>query len=235
VTNADLQGYYRDFYRDKPYEFPTDESAEMIAALKWRGKAVLEIGCGEGALASMIAEQGADITACDYALPENRAPGPKYDPRDFRLIFGQFDSVVMNGVLEHFEKPYDTLEFIRDRYEPGEIINASPSFLNPRGYVWMALQLLFDVPMSLTDIHFICPFDMEEWAKSLGADLEYWSVDQERGHGEPLLVDFEKRLTNALKDREANVPAFLEWLRKTVDYTSYAKFSGANVVYRLTF
>ena len=30
----------------------------------------------------------------------------------------------------------------------GILLTSSPSFLNPRGYVWMTLQLLFDVPMS---------------------------------------------------------------------------------------
>ena len=49
----------------------------------------------------------------------------------------------------------------------GQLVVTCPSFLNLRGHVWMTLQLLLDVPMSLTDLHFICPFDMERWAEEL--------------------------------------------------------------------
>ena len=69
----------------------------------------------------------------------------------------------MQGVLEHLDKPFKTLRsiIIANLKKNGQFITSSPSFLNPRGYVWMTLQLLFDVPMSLTDIHFLCPFDFE--------------------------------------------------------------------------
>ena len=54
----------------------------------------------------------------------------------------------------------------------GYLINLCPSFLNVRGHVWMTLQLLFDVPMSLSDLHFLCPFDFEEFCEGKGYELE---------------------------------------------------------------
>ena len=101
----------------------------------------------------------------------------------------------------------------------------------------MALQLLLEVPMSLSDTHFLCPFDFEEYAKKLGAHLSYRSIDQDWGHGERLIVDFQKRLKNAFKDKglDANTERFLNWLSKTVNYTTYSEFSGANIVYEFAF
>lgn len=101
----------------------------------------------------------------------------------------------------------------------------------------MALQLMQDVPMSLSDVHFLCPFDYEEFAKQLGANITYTSVDQDWGHGDRLIVDFRKRLTNAMGDKDlpANVDRLLDWLNKTIPYASHTEFSGANIIYELTF
>ena len=55
-------------------------------------------------------------------------------------------------------------EFLND---DGVIIIACPHFFNPGGYTWMALATLLDVPMSLSDLHFIHPWHMKKWVKML--------------------------------------------------------------------
>ena len=52
-----------------------------------------------------------------------------------------------------------TKKAVNNLKKEGMIISASPSFMNPRGYVWMTLQLLLNVPMSLSDVHFFSPTD----------------------------------------------------------------------------
>ena len=101
----------------------------------------------------------------------------------------------------------------------------------------MTLQLLFDVPMSKSDLHFLCPFDFEEYTERLGGRLTYRTCFQDWGHGERLIIDFKKRLTNALKDAgmKGDVDRFLAWLKKTVPYRNYTDFSGANIVYTIDF
>ena len=102
----------------------------------------------------------------------------------------------------------------------------------------MALAKLFNVPMSLSDLHFLCPFDFEGFAVGLGARLSYESVDQDWGHGEKLIIDFRKRLVNALRDAgmdNSNVDVFLDWLGKTTGFATYSQRTGANIVYRLQF
>ena len=145
----------------------------------------------------------------------------------------------MEGTIEHMNDPFGALKEMAERQlnRPGQIVTSSPSFLNPRGYIWMALQLLFDVPMSLSGRHFLCPFDFEEFAKKLGAQMDYLSVDQDWGHGERLIENFDRRLRNALCDRglEADVDRFMDWLKRTIDHNAYAEFSGASVVYEFSF
>ena len=250
-TNQELKSLYADLYDRSAYQtfltFPAyEDTFEIVFKDIWRGKRVLEIGCGEGDLASILAICGAHMLAIDYAESAIETATSKYHlPNlEFRCcnyteVAERFDIVAMQGVLEHMDDPLETLETISSKLlkRPGKIITSSPSFLNPRGYIWMALQLLLDVPMSRSDLHFLCPFDFEHWAQELGAQLTYSSVDQDWGHGERLLIDFDKRLRNAFRDRglEANVDKFLEWLPKTLDYSSFTSFSGGQLVYDLHF
>ena len=120
--------------------------------------------------------------------------------------------------------------------DDGLVITSSPSFLNPRGYVWMTLQKLFDIPMSLTDLHYICPFDVEEFCEEWDCGLEYESIHQDWGGGETMIRDFNKRLRNALRDANmdnSKVDDLLEWLDKAKEYFQPNNDTGAIVVYRI--
>ena len=76
------------------------------------------------------------------------------------------DVVVSCGTLEHMSDPRQELCRMIELVDgKGTIILTCPYFLNIRGFVWMTLALLLDVPMSLTDKHFISPFDIEGWLK----------------------------------------------------------------------
>lgn len=233
-TNSDLKSHY-----EEGHVYTSDgeeEEDQIIASADWSGKRVLEIGCGDGKLSERIYGLGASVLGIDYAIKAKFIePDLEYGRCDYTDVQGAFDIVVMKGVLEHMDNPLMTLGIIKDRFGPRQIVTSSPNFLNPRGHVWMALQLLLDVPMSLTDLHFICPFDMKEWAEELGYELEYVSVDQDWGHGQRLMADYNKRLKNALNDKglEADVPKYLAWLEKTLPFRNYTKDSGATIVYNI--
>ena len=249
TDNEGLAPFCDRMYRDGTLRFTTStsESSALLHKTDWRGKTVLEIGCGEGDLAALIAAQGAErTTAVDFAQSgidtANRRynrPNLEYRCCDFKDVEGPFDVIVMEGTIEHMDDPFSALREMAEHRlnRPGQIITSSPSFLNPRGYIWMALQLLFDVPMSLSDRHFLCPFDFEDFADKLGARIDYLSVDQDWGHGERLIEDFDKRLRSALRDRglDGNVDRFMTWLGRTIDRNAYTEFSGANIVYEFFF
>ncbi len=57
---------------------------------------------------------------------------------DYKDISGKYDIVVMNGVLEHMENPYDTLKHVKDNFllnKDSIIISGRPSFLNVNGKI----------------------------------------------------------------------------------------------------
>lgn len=252
MENSDLTAKYNAVYKNdssKFYSFNTFPESKLIVDMlpKWNDLRVLEIGCGEGRLAAMLSFAGAKrVDAIDYSEEAIRVAREKlhfdnvhYHCGDYRTAEGQYDVVVLQGVLEHLDSPFDELDYMLQHFVAphGVLITSSPSFLNPRGYVWMALQLLFDVPMSLTDLHFLCPFDFENYAQENNYALEFKSTDQDWGAGERTIIDFRKRLHNALRDvnmDNSKVERFLEWFEKAIPYHAATEFSGATIAYKFS-
>jgi SAM-dependent methyltransferase len=252
MDNKELTEKYNSVYQKGAstfYSFNSFPESKLIIEMipSWNGLKVLEIGCGEGRLAAMISFAGAkSVDAIDYskeaikiAKQRIRMDNLTYICSDYKDIDKQYDIVVLQGVLEHLDDPFGELKKIIDRNmkTDGALITSSPSFINPRGYVWMTLQFLFDVPMSLTDIHFLCPFDFKTFAVENNYNLDIRSCDQDWGAGERTIVDFKKRLTNALRDANMdnrNVGRLLEWLQKAVQYHNTDIYSGATVAYRIS-
>lgn len=252
MQNKDLLKVYDNVYRNDSsqfYSFNTFPESKLIIEMlpTWNGLNVLEIGCGEGRLAAMLSFAGAkSVVAVDYSqeaisMAQERInlDNVHYQCVDYHNITGQYDVVVLQGVLEHLDEPFGELEYILEKLvrQDGVVITSSPSFLNPRGYVWMTLQLLFDIPMSLTDLHFLCPFDFENFSMEKGYSIEFRSIDQERASGERLIIDFQKRLPNALKDAgmdNSKVDRLLDWLSQATPYQQRDEFSGATVAYKIS-
>jgi len=248
MKNKDLKEKYDEIFKSnkKFFTFGNKNEREGILNMcEWYNENVLEIGCGEGELAHQISLKfPKKIIAIDYSKEAIKIAKDKYFSErldfieaDYRDIKGKFDIIIMQGVLEHLDNPFVELKNIIDNNlnEDGLIITSSPSFLNLRGYIWMTLKLLFDIPMSLTDISYFCPFDFEEFCKKNNYKLEYKSVDQDWGAGNRLLIDYNKRLRNALKDKgiEGDVDKLLSWVEKAIKYQKYDKHTGATVIYKI--
>jgi len=250
--NIDLKKIYNRVFVDDDSNFFTcnlyEESTMIIDMCDdWKGKTVLEIGCGTGNLASMIRYTGVKhILAVDYSSEAIKRATEKYNLSrvkyrncNYKDVKGKYDIIVMQGVLEHLDNPFQELDYIRNNLlsRNGIIITSSPSFLNPRGYVWMTLATLFNVPMSLTDLHFLCPFDFKTYCEKNNLNLEYKSGYQDWGSGETTIRDFKKRLVNALSDANmdnSKVPLLLEWMEKAIPYSKQTNDTGAIICYKIS-
>lgn len=104
----------------------------------------------------------------------------------------------------------------------------------------MTLAKLLEVPMSLSDIYFIHPWDLERWAREAGLKIKgMFTVDDSRANGDRLITDFEKRLPNALRDAGLMTESVKEFnnylgeLTKFVGGDGQVSLHGATAIYEL--
>jgi 2-polyprenyl-3-methyl-5-hydroxy-6-metoxy-1,4-benzoquinol methylase len=256
MTNENLKQFYNKIYSQGETSFfskyvdgknVSENDAMVLKAADWQGKTVLDAGCGTGRTAYLIANAGAkQVVGIDFseeaikvARRSFTANNLSYRCMELHNWKDNVDVIVSCGTLEHTDRPWNTLATMDKLLPPGgEIIITCPCFLNIRGFIWLALQILLNVPMSLTDVHFISPFDIEEWLKGTRLKLEHvMTFDYSKGNGSLMLTDLRKRLANALKDANLNnekVGAFIDWLEKVVNYreeSGAATLDGTTALY----
>ena len=257
AANKDLKEFYDSVYKkgEKTHYSKlilggtiTEEKRKILKALSWRGKRVLDVGCGTGELANLIAEAGAkEVIGIDYSseainLAKRRYQrvNLSYDCIDVDNLKGTFDVITLAGVLEHIDKPLSLLKKLKQMLRPdGSIIVTCPNWSNPRGYILLALKELFDAKITLADIHYFTPTEFESWATDLEMALEWDNIEHDWGHGSKLITDFKKRLPSVLKDFKdvspTRIDSFLSWLAVHVPTLERKqKMNGAVGFYHFT-
>lgn len=254
MKNIDLLVRYEEMHkRGKAAWFDDGEiERELILSVgePWEGRKVLEIGCGEGDLCRMIAcHKPSLIVGVDYSAEAIKTANMKYPPEDsigaptificdsYRKISDTQDIVVMQGVLEHLDDPFNELKWMIDHFKPKTVITSSPGFINPRGIVWMTLYMLGAV-MSKTDLHHINPWDMEKFCHANGYELTSISCDKDWSFGQKMILDLKQRIPLALRDgaipySEKSLESFLDWLEKAGELMRCGESSGATICYRI--
>ncbi len=82
--------------------------SERLAALLPEGARVLDVGCGNGLIDSLIAERRPDVTITGVDLilrPETHIPVTRFDGQRIPFDDGVFDVVMFVDVLHHTEDP----------------------------------------------------------------------------------------------------------------------------------
>jgi len=238
MKNRDLKNFYQKVYvkgEEKHYtDFVTkskisSEPFEILKEVNWKNKRVLDVGCGTGFFAFHAAKKGAKVLGIDYAEEGINIAKKKYEHRnlkfeklDVKEIKEKFDIIVSIGVLEHMDEPLEILRLLKSRLNPkGKIIVTTPNWTNPRGYILMTLNLLFNAPITLADLHYLTPAEHIKWAKSLRMNLKWKTIEKSWAHGQDLILDFERRIPNVLRDaklpnKKKNILKLLEWLKQDV-------------------
>lgn len=236
--NSDLKKVYNTVFKDgyeKVYtsfitnNTTTPEIEEVLKEDTWKGKKVVDVGCGDGAFVFVAAQLGADVLGIDYIESAIQGAQKKYQHEnleyrvcDAKELEGKYDVIVSIGTLEHMDDPYEMLALFKKRLNKnGKIIITSPNWTNPRGYVLMTLYHLFNAPITLADLHYLTPKNFINWANKMKMTLKWRTFDHSWGHGQTMIKDFKKRLPNVLRDaklpnRNKNIESLISWLEEYV-------------------
>lgn len=257
--NKDLKKFYNSVYtKGEKKHFTsflakgttTSEMKEILKEILWKNKLVLDVGCGTGLFAYMVAKKGAKkVVGIDYsneaikiARESHRHQNLQYSNIDVKSIKEKYDVIVSIGTLEHMDDPLKILKIMKSHLAPnGKIIITSPNWTNPRGYILMTLFLLFNSPITLADLHYQTPIDFQNYANKLKMNLKWKTIDKSWAHGEILIKDFQRRIPNVLRDSKLpnnpkNVQKIINWIQNNVlPFDNSLKHSGAIGFYVFSF
>ncbi len=259
MQNKDLTSFYNSVYEKGEKGHYTSlllsgdkvppAKAEVIKEISWKGKTVLDAGCGTGELPYLIAKKGAKhVLGIDYSKEAIGVAEKTYSVKnlsfectDISMLKGKkFDVITTLGTLEHVDDPIIVLRKLKSLLTPkGSLIVTCPNWVNPRGYMLQMLAQLFDAKITLADIHFFTPFEFQAWAKKLNMKLSWKTVEQEWGHGEKCISDFKRRLPNVVRDSnlptdQKRIDQFVKWLEAhMVPMEQKTSYGGAVGLYHL--
>ena len=154
----DATGYERNA------RFVSDLGTEVLQLLAPKpDEAILDLGCGDGALTERIVTSGARVRGCDaspHFVRAARARGLDVDEVDGQALpyVAQFDAVFSNAALQWMTRPADVIAGVRRALRPGgrfvgefggfgnlaAIVTALVAVLDGRGYDGVAAKPWFN-------------------------------------------------------------------------------------------
>jgi ubiquinone/menaquinone biosynthesis C-methylase UbiE len=124
---------------------------KIVSFPKYKGKKVLEIGCGVGIDSLQFARAGAELTGVDLTpnaiklaglnleIHGYRATFVNQNAEDLKLPENHFDAVYSHGVLHHTPRPWKAIEEVYRVLKPG----GEAIIMLYKKYSWMHLLTYF--------------------------------------------------------------------------------------------
>jgi len=200
-----------------------------------KNKTILDLGCGAGRLSLYAAKYAKFVAGVDYidqAIDYGKKFAVLCSVKNVEFNVGdldtyskkKFDVILISEVLQHVNNPQATLfrcKKILNKH--GFVIINIPSFDNFRGAVWLTLQKLFKLPMSLTDTFQISADQMYSIAKKAGFNVvKTVGISYDWAWAEWGINDIKRRVflatTDARLERLADFQSMNEWLHSNLKF-----------------
>ena len=207
-----------------------------------KGKKVLDLGCGAGRLSLFAAKYAKEVFGIDYIEKAidyankfagiTKSENVTFQVGDLDLFKNKkFDVILISDVLQHVDDPLKTLKQCNKILKQnGIVIISIPNFNNFRGHVWLTLQSMFNLPMSLTDTFQITSEEMEKLSKKAKLKpIKTIGYSFEWGWSDWAIEDMKRRINLATKDGKmekfANLKSINNWLDSKYEFNNeYLKF-----------
>jgi 2-polyprenyl-3-methyl-5-hydroxy-6-metoxy-1,4-benzoquinol methylase len=125
------------YYQNKPEGYYDNVRKEMLHYLPEKAKKILDVGCGNGAFASLVKQKNnAEVWGIELMEEEAIIAKTVLD----NVLIGSceihlnelpekyFDVIYFNDVLEHLADPYSVLEILKSKLAPnGVVISSIPN------------------------------------------------------------------------------------------------------------
>lgn len=257
MDNAQLKEIYDGIYKKgsdehytkSKYHLTREIHEAIIQNTDWEGKDVMDVGCGAGEFALLLANIGcSSVTGIDYSAEAIEEATDKRQHAVLQFVHknlfdmsGKFDRIVSLGTLEHMDSPLEGLQKMKNMLRPGgDIIVTVPNLLNPRGYILLTLLYLFDAQVTLADLHYLSPTHFEQWTTQLGMNLTWETVNHSWGSGEVAVADLRERLpkvatSSNLDINDQQITKLCDWLEhNAIMHHKETDISGAIGIYTLS-
>ena len=130
LENARLSKLYNDVYKKSEQKHftsflakgkPSPEHLKIIELFSWKGKKVIDVGCGTGLFAYLAAKKGADVTGIDFSEQAIKLAQRNYHHRKLHFKKMNINESVINKTSEYFKKKGIVLPKISELTEPTTI------------------------------------------------------------------------------------------------------------------
>lgn len=125
------------YYKDKPKGYYYKVRKEMLNYLPEKAQKILDIGCGNGAFATLVKEKNnAEVWGIELMEEEAKVALNVLDKVLIgacenhlnELPDGYFEVIYLNDVLEHLADPYSVLETLKSKLtQNGVVISSIPN------------------------------------------------------------------------------------------------------------
>jgi 2-polyprenyl-3-methyl-5-hydroxy-6-metoxy-1,4-benzoquinol methylase len=122
------------YYQNKPQGYYNNVRNEMLKYLPESAKKIMDVGCGNGAFASLVKQKNdAEVWGIELMDAEAKIAETVLDKVFIggceihleKLPENYFDVIYFNDVLEHLSDPYSVLESLKSKLSPEGIIVSS--------------------------------------------------------------------------------------------------------------
>ena len=218
-----LKNFYKNIKAKKVKYFfnPIDvfkKISKDFSKTKENFKNVLDLGCGNLKNLNVIENlKFENYIAVDWIQPpkkyltDKRVKFIKSDIDKFKTK-SKFDLILLLGTIEHIKYPKLLLKKIKKMMSKNAtLIIAHPNYYNIRGIILLTCKMLYNSPISLSDVHNFYPEEVKEMLHKIGFNkIKIQTIRKEEYNKKDInFLDLKQRLPKFIKSKN-NIKKFLK-------------------------